>query len=631
MIRNLALAVFYFAAAGAAAQTPAAENTEWTAYGAAPGGGRYSALDQINRETVSSLKSVWTHSTGHAARAAALGVGASYQVTPLFVNERLYICTPFNRIIALDPETGEEIWAFDPHDTLFDDDAVASTCRGVVYWQAETPRAGTPCEKRLFKGDRQSRMIAVDADTGEPCMDFGSGGFVDLTTPEAGGTGRIFMTSPQAVLGEALIIGGAIGDNVRADSADGIVRALDVRTGALLWRLPLVPDHLSSATGGADVWPPFVVDVERNIAFIATGSPSVDVYGAARTDPIPYANALLAIDGATGTVIWHYQIVHHDLFDYDLPAQPILTEITRDGETVPAVVQITKMGTVFVFHRETGEPLFPIDEMPVPASDIPGEIAAPTQPMPRAPGPFSRSTLTEDDVFGLTFWDRGKCKDSFRDLRYDGMFTPPSEKGSLIFPSPSGGGNWGGAAVDPTSGVLIVKGQNFGSVFRLEPATKGRPSDGGSFNRFMEGTPYRIQGGRWQSPFGIPCNPPPWGELSAIDLNTGAYVWRRPLGQVPFGPFKLLNSPKAWGGPISGGPMITGGGLVFIGATMESAFRALDVATGETLWSVTLEAPAMAVPMTYAVDGRQYVVVAAGGSRLVGTELSDALVAFALP
>lgn len=635
MNRTFFCAALYLMATASGAQADPAENMEWVAYGGVPGGGRYSALDQINRETVDDLEIAWTHVSGHAARAAATGRGASYQVTPLFVNDLLYICTPFNRVLALNPVTGEEVWAFDAHETLFEDEAVASTCRGVAYWEAETPRPDTPCEKRLFKGDRQGRMFAVDADTGEACLDFGTGGFVDLKGSESGGTGRIFMTSPQAVLGQSLIIGGAVGDNVRANSTDGVIRALDVRTGELNWRLVLVPEHLSDVTGGADVWPPFSVDTARNVAYIATGSPSVDVYGAGRTDPIPYANALLAIDGATGTVLWHYQIVHHDLFDYDLPSQPILTDVTRDGETVPAVIQITKMGTVFVFHRDTGEPLFPIEEQPVAASTIPGEAASPTQPMPVLPEPFSRQSLTEDDVFGLTFWDRGKCKESFRSLRYEGMFTPASEQGTLIFPSPGGGGNWGGAAVDPNRRLLIVKGQNFGNIFRLVPADPDTQSGGlfevDTLNRYMEGTPYRIAGGRWESPFGIPCNPPPWGEISAINLDSGQTVWRRPMGQVPFGPFGLLNSPKAWGGPISGGPLVTGGNLVFIGATMEGAFRALDVDTGETAWSITLGAPAMAVPMTYSAGGKQFVVVAAGGSALVGTRLSDELVAFALP
>ena len=630
-----AVAIAVTAAWSSMAQADPATNVIWSAYGAIPGGGRYSALDQINRDNVKTLERAWTHSSGHAQRAAAMGRGASYQVTPLYVNDTLYICTPFNRVIALNPETGKEVWFFDPHDSLFADAAVPSTCRGVSYWQAENPKADALCEKRVFKGDRDGRIFAVDADTGKACEDFGIGGAVDLKVPENGGTGRIFMSSPQAILGDSVIIGGAVGDNVKADSTDGVIRALDARTGDLLWRLVLVPEHLQDVTGGADVWPPFTVDEEREVAFIATGSPSVDVYGAGRTDPIPYANALLAIDGASGEVLWHYQIVHHDLFDYDLPSQPILTTIQRDGVDVPVVVQITKMGTVFVFHRETGEPIFPIEEISAPESDIPGEVASPTQPMPSLPDPFSHQRVAEDKIFGLTFWDRNKCRESFEALRYEGMFTPSSEQGSLIFPSPGGGGNWGGAAVDPTRQLLIVKGQNFANTFKLVPAGNNPESAGlfeqSTLNRYMEGTPYRIDGGRWESPFGVPCNPPPWGELSAIDLNSGGTVWRRPLGQVPFGPFNLFKSPKAWGGPISGGPIITGGGLIFIGATMEGDFRALDIDTGETLWSTTMDVPAMAVPMTYRVNGRQYVVVAAGGSALVGTPLDDRLVAFVLP
>ncbi len=635
MIKAMFLTSAMLWAGLATAEADPAENDTWSAYGAVPGGGRYSALNQVNRTTVEDLRPAWSHSTGHAARAAEMGRGASYQVTPLFVNDTLYICTPFNRVIALNPETGAELWSFDPHESLFEDDAVPSTCRGVTYWQSDMPKADAPCEKRIFKGDRNGRIFAVDADTGMACADFGVDGAVDLKVPENGGDGRIFMSSPQATLGDTVIIGGAVGDNVKADSTDGIVRALDVRSGELLWRLVLVPEHLSDVTGGADVWPPFTVDEERNIAFVATGSPSVDVYGAGRTDPIPYANALLAIDGSSGAVLWHYQIVHHDLFDYDLPSQPILTTIQRDGAAMPAVVQITKMGTVFVFHRDTGEPLFPIEEIPVAESLIPGEVASPTQPMPTRLDSFSHQRVEEEEIFGLTFWDRNKCKESFKALRYEGMFTPASEQGSLVFPSPGGGGNWGGAAVDPTRQVLIVKGQNFANIFRLVPTDPDAESGGlfeqDTLNRFMEGTPYRIAGGRWESPFGVPCNPPPWGELTAIDLNSGDTLWRRPLGQVPFGPFGLLRSPKAWGGPISGGPMITRGGLVFIGGTMESDFRAIDIDTGETLWSTSLDVPAMAVPMTYQVNGRQFVVIAAGGSALVGTPLDDKLVAFALP
>jgi quinoprotein glucose dehydrogenase len=612
-----------------------ASNRGWESFGAVPGGGRYSALAQINRDTVTKLEVAWVHRSGHSDRYTEGMQPASYEVTPIFVNDHLYICTPFNRIVALNPETGAETWAFDPHDSLIGDEPTPYQCRGVSYWQAEGPLSDSACQKRIFKGDRQGRLFAVDADSGRACTDFGDGGIVDLTDPRYGGTGKIFLTSPVAVLGDALIVGGAVGDNVRADSADGVIRALDARTGELLWRLVTIPEHMSTATGGAGVWPPYTVDTQRNMVFMPTGSPSVDVYGVPRSDPIPYANALLAMDGATGEVIWHQQLVHHDLFDFDLPAQPMLVDLQRGGESVPAVIQITKMGTVFAFHRETGEPLFPIEERPVPASDIPGETAAPTQPFPLKPAPFSHQTLREEDIFGLTFWDRGRCRKSFRALRYEGAFTPPSERGSLMFPSPAGGGNWGGAAFEPNRNVLVVKAQNVAMVARLIPApdeAAGQPLfEGSTMARYMEGTPYRIEGSPWLSPFGVPCNPPPWGELSAIDMDSGEYLWRRPLGQVSAGPFGLFKSPKAWGSPIVAGPIVTGGGLIFMAGTMDSIFRALDVDTGEELWSAKLPVPGMAVPMTYEAGGRQYVVIAAGGNVVVGTAVSDHLLAYVLP
>jgi len=294
------------------------------------------------------------------------------------------------------------------------------------------------------------------------------------------------------------------------------------------------------------------------------------------------------------------------------------------------------MGTVFVFHRETGEPLFPIEERPVPASDIPGEMAAQTQPFPVIPEPFSHQVLREEDLFGLTFWDRNKCRESFRSLRYDGIFTPPSERGSLMLPSPAGGGNWGGAAFEPTRNVLIVKANNVGMVIRLIPVAGGweaQPEyqEGSSVAGYMEGTPYGLEISMWTSPFGVPCNPPPWGELSAIDMDTGEYLWRRPLGQVAFGPFNLFKTFESWGSPTVGGPIVTAGGLIFIAATMDSTFRAFDVGTGQELWSAKLPVPGMAVPMTYEAGGRQYVVIAAGGSTLIGTALSDHLIAYTLP
>ncbi|MCP4925177.1 MAG: pyrroloquinoline quinone-dependent dehydrogenase [Gammaproteobacteria bacterium] len=610
-------------------------NRGWGTYGAVPGGGRYSALDQVNRNTVDALEVAWVHRSGHSDRFKNGMRPASYEVTPIFANNHLYICTPVNRILAINPETGAENWAFDPHKKLITEDPNPFHCRGVSYWQAENRLPGTACQKRIFNGDRDGRLFAVDADTGRPCEDFGDGGFVDLKDSRYGGTGDIFLTSPVAILGDAVIIAGAVGDNIRADSADGVIRALDARTGELLWRLVTIPEHLRDTTGGADVWPPYTVDTERNMVFMPTGSPSVDVYGVQRGDPIPYANALLAIDGATGEVIWHYQIVHHDLFDYDLPAQPLLVDLDQGGETVPAVIQITKMGTVFAFHRETGEPLFPIEERSVPASDVPGEMAALTQPFPVKPEPFSHQVVREEEIFGLTFWDRNKCRESLSSLRYDGIFTPPSERGSLMLPSPAGGGNWGGVAFEPQRNVLIVKANNIGMVIRLIPGdgdeqAQAEYQEGGSVVSYMEETPYSLEIGMWNSPFGVPCNSPPWGEISAIDMDTGEYLWRQPLGQVSFGPFNLFKTFKSWGSPTVGGPIVTGGGLIFIAATMDNLIRALDIDTGQELWSAKLPAPGMAVPMTYEAGGRQYVVIAAGGSTLIGTALSDHLIAYAL-
>lgn len=617
-----------------AAAADLAQNTAWSTYGGAPSGGHYSALDQINRGNVAQLREAWVHSNGDVARDAAAGVkGASFEATPIYANDRLYLCTTSNRVIALDPKSGTELWTFDPHAGLLNQPSRPGMCRGVTYWQATSPEPGKACEKRIFKADPQGRVFAIDADTGKSCGDFGNGGWLDAAAPEWGGAGRIIFTSSQLALGDMLILGGSVGDNIKADSTDGVIRALDARTGRPIWRLVTIPPELSDKTGGADVWPPFSVDPETNTVFVATGSPSVDLYGAGRVADIPYANAVIAIDGADGRVKWHRQIVRHDLFDYDLPDQPHVVAIERNGEKIPAVVQITKMGTVFVFHRDTGEPLLPIADVVVPASDIPNEIAAPTQPQSALP-PFAVQELKEGELFGLTPWDRGWCEDSFKTYRYDGPFTPPSEKGSLIFPAPGGGGNWGGAAYDPMRHLLIVKNQNFVFTAKLIPAP--RPEDrnnagaAGQMDRYLEGTPYRVLGGRWLSPWGIPCNPPPWGELVAYDLSNGTIAWKRTVGQVPFGPFGLFKSFEKWGSPVIGGPIATGGGLVFMAGTMEGEFRAFDVETGKTVWSAQLPVPGMSVPMTYMHKGKQYVAIAAGGSTLAGTELGDRIVAFAL-
>jgi quinoprotein glucose dehydrogenase len=538
--------------------------------------------------------------------------------------------------VALEPASGVEVWSFDPHDGLVESERRAKNCRGVAYWESTDAAAGGVCQKRVFKGDRLGRVFAVDADTGKACEDFGHGGYVSLADYEYHGVGTPNLTSAPVILRDLVIVAGGVGDNIRTDAPDGTIRAFDVLSGEQRWSFNTIPEAMREATGGADVWPPLSVDVAHNRVFIPTGSPSPDPFGGNRVDPIPYANALLVLDGSTGELLWHRQLVHHDVFDYDLPAQPTLIEIRRDGEVIEAVAQITKMGTVFVFRSDNGEPLFPIQEIPVPQSDITEERTSPTQPRPLLPAPFSLQRITEDDVWGLTFWDRKKCLASFRSLRYEGPYTPPSLQGSLVLPSTGGGGNWGGVAYDPGRNLLVTKSQNYGFVFRLVPLNseeaRGK-ADANPMSREMIGTPYRVEGYRWLSPLGVPCTPPPWGELTAMDLATGETRWRIPLGQVSVGPFGMFKTPAAWGSPNIGGPAITGGGLVFIAATMDGRFRALDVETGSELWRTDLPAPGMAVPMTYEAgpDRRQFVVIAAGGNVLAGTRLNDAIVAFALP
>lgn len=620
---------------------------DWPVYGADAGGARWSETAQIDRRNVTSLDVAWTFSTGELAEMKeSKWRNATLEVTPILVEGRLYVCSGLGRVFALDPTTGRETWRFDAKIDL-SIGRTELTCRGVSSWIDPDAAPGAECRHRIFFATVDGALFALDGATGKPCGGFGETGRVDLT---AGiGTvvpGRYGVTSPPAIVRGVAVVGSAIGDNQRADEASGAVRAYDLRTGKLRWTWDPVPrdasdpawptwhDGSAAKTGAANAWSILSADEERDLVFVPTGSASPDFYGGARPGENRYANSLVALRASTGKMVWHFQVVHHDLWDYDVPAQPVLFTLQRDGRDIPAVAQATKMGHVFVFHRETGEPLFPIEERPVPKSDVPGEWTSPTQPFPVKPVPLVPQTLAPEDAWGLTPWDRSKCRERIAALRSGPIFTPPSEQGTIIFPGNAGGTNWGSMAVDPGRQKLFVNtsrvptvvrvfpSERFADEKRLHPRSEVSPQTGTAYGMRREFT-------ELLSPLGIPCNPPPWGTIAAIDLRDGSIGWESTLGTtrdlspVPIG--------ISWGTPNMGGPIATAGGLVFIAAAMDNYLRAFDSDTGAELWKGRLPAGGQATPMTYSVGGKQFVVVAAGGHQRLSTKLGDTLVAFALP
>ena len=617
---------------------------DWPAFGNDSGGSQYSPLDQITAENVSDLEVAWIHRSGDVKQNP---FGTSLQVVPIHVNGLLYYCTPFNRVFALDPATGEEVWVFDPHapqpdtgEPLIEGERLTGTCRGVMYWEESEPEDGAPCQRRIFRGDRGGNMWALDADTGAICEDFGADaghpGRVSNADYPMNGEGFAAMPSPGAVVGDVVVGAQASNDGVQ-NASDGFVRGWDARTGELLWEFNPIPDDRVDQSGAANVWSTMSADQERNLVFLPTTSPSTDYYGGGRRFPIPYATALVAIDAISGGVAWHFQTVRHDLYDYDLVGHPLLVTITKDNEPREVAILQTKMGWLFIFDRSTGEPIWPIEEMPVPGTNVPEDESAPTQPYPTLPLAFAGQHIDREDLFGLTPFDKGWCQREFDKMRYEGMYTPPDLREALLFPSALGGGNWGGAAFDPNSNTLIIKAENLASRLRLEP--KGDTPDDDVvridyLTRPLIGTPYAAVGEVFMSPLGIPCTPTPWGTLSAIDMDSGEMKWQIPLGQIKrFG--ITVPASFGWGSPTTGGPIVTGSGLIFVASSMDDKIRALDVNTGDELWQAGLPNMGTAVPVTYMANGWQYVVIAAGGSARVsatiGKKLSDHIVAFALP
>lgn len=619
---------------------------EWSSYGADPGGTRYSPLRQIDRTNVGRLAVAWTVHTGDFAHrdGGMTGPAAScarchreqykFEATPIIADGRLYVSTPFNRVVALDPATGALLWRTDPKIDVELERNEGLVSRGVAYWR-DRVRPDTTCGRRILFGTVDARLLAMDAATGAPCPDFGADGTVRLDQ-DVGRvqTGQYGVTSPPAIVGDVVVVGSSMGDNRRVDVERGVVRAYDVRTGRKLWAWDPIPrspqdamwkewtPEAAAKTGGANAWPPLSADPERGLVFIPTGSAAPDFYGGERPGSNRYANSVVALRATTGEVAWHFQVVHHDLWDYDVAAQPSLVTIRRNGGNRAAVVAATKMGFLYFLDRDTGEPLFPVEERPVPGSTVPGERASPTQPFPTRPAPLDPLGLTAADLWGATPADLAACRQQFAALSSSEFFAPPSLQGIIEFPSFAGGVNWGGVAFDQPRGLLVVNHMRLPFWVRLSP--RESPDRGNQI-----GTPYTMSRGAFVAPSGLPCVKPPWGLLTAIDVSTGRVAWEVPLGRMK-GVDSIPGSDR-WGSITFGGPMITAGGLVFIASTTDEHLRAFDVETGRELWKAKLPAGGMATPMTYLVNGKQYVVIAAGGHSQAGTSLGDNLVAFALP
>ncbi len=650
---------------------------QWLYYGGDAGGQQFSPLKQITPANVGKLEVAWQYRTGelerHLLMQAATG---KVQVNPILLppeaGGHLMICTPFGRVIALDPARGTERWVYDPksriggYATPDDPDGLGkpgfANCRGVSWWHDRTAPNGALCSHRIFLATHDLRLIALDAPTGKRCTGFGTGGIVEvepevLTANPPAVKGEVKFSGPPTVINDVIALGTSIRDFNRANAPNGSVRAFDARTGARRWTFDPVPrtaadpayagwtPEAAQNTGAGNVWGVMSADEARDLLFLPTSGPSVDFYGGTRPGDNRYADSIVALKGSTGEVVWHFQTVHHDVWDYDNTAQPTLLELTKDGKPFPAVIQATKTGMLYIFNRETGEPFFPIEERPVPQGGVPGEVLSPTQPFPVKPPALVPQNFTAADFWGLTPWELNACKKAYGGFRYGGIFTPPSFEGTIMWPSSAGGVNWGGVAVDPASRILVTNVIRLGHYAKILPIESTTGKARGSMQENMlgapvplQGTPYAVKQAALLSPANqMPCTAPPYAELVAVDLQKGEILWRETLGvwdhslPPPMAAPWSLPLPLRWGTPTFGGPMLTAGGLVFIGATGDDRFRAFDLATGREAWQTTLPTGAFAVPMSYEVNGRQFVVVASGGHAFVYQKPGDQITAFALP
>jgi quinoprotein glucose dehydrogenase len=617
--------------------------SDWPNYGNDPGGMRHSALAQINRENVAKLKVAWIYHTGDISAGHDGRRRSGFETTPILIDGKLYLTTPFNRVIALDPTTGRELWSYDPRIDQSLDYGDGLINRGAATWLDPLPAAGKVCQRRIFEATLDARLIALDAVTGLPCKDFGSSGQVDLRNVPGYQRANVgehmrgwyHMTSPPVAIDDMVIVGSAIDDNNRIDMPSGVVRAFDARTGAMRWSWDPIPQDVPNTTsswmtGAANAWSIMTVDVARDLVFVPTGSASPDYYGGLRPGDDKWANSVVALHARTGKLAWGFQLVHHDLWDYDTAAPPLLATLPHEGRNVPVVIQGNKTGFLYVLDRDTGKPVFPVEERAVPQSDIPGEKASPTQPFPLFPPPLAPQHFSIADAWGPTPADREACKEAIGKLRNEGIFTPPSLQGTLAVPGNLGGMTWSGYAFDPMRNLLIVNTNNLIARVRLIPRDKlSSDSEDGEYAA-QRGTPYGMLRRFLQSPSDLPCGAPPWGTLTAVDMAKGTIRWQIPLGSMP--DFGGAHGSVPPGSINLGGPITTEGGLVFIAGATDSHIRAFNVENGKEVWDAILPAAGNATPMTYEINGKQYLVIAAGGHQRIPEEpLGDSLVAFALP
>ena len=591
---------------------PAQNSADWEAYGGSNAGTRYAPHAQINKDNVGELTQVWQADTSRLGR---------FSATPIQIDDGLYLCTSQNVVIALDPDTGAERWRFDP-----ENDAPAfnilGNCRGVTYYHIPERPKSEHCAERIYTATTDARMIALDKATGEPCEEFGSAGQISLLA----GMGEVkplfyFVSSPPTVASGALVVGGWVLDNQETEEPSGVVRGYDPRTGQLLWawdigregQTEMPPEGGFYTRGTPNVWSLTSADDELGLVYVPTGNATPDYFGGHRTEAMDkYSSSIVAIDARTGLTRWHFQTTHHDVWDYDVPSQPTLVDLMLDGVKRKAVIVPTKRGEVFMLDRATGELLTEVTEREVPQTDIPGERTSPSQPFSTGMPSFAHPRIREQDLFGVTPFDQMACRKTFYGLRYEGPMTPPSVQGTLLYPGPAGGMNWGSVAVDEERQLMVVNNMHLAFVIHMIPREEDlmATNEGEGFSSGygiggpQRGTPFAARVGVFGSPLGLPCVKPPYGEIAVVDLTTQKIVWRRGMG------------PLELGFPATAGSFITAGGLIFNAGVMDGQLRAIDALTGEVIWQSELRSGSDATPMSYVSPktGRQYVVVTVPGT-----------------